>query len=54
MFGDWAETACCNCEIWTVWETKRRTTDQKTSQMLLGPEQVTRPELCKLYDDIIK
>jgi hypothetical protein len=31
-------------EIWTMWETNPRTTPQKTSWLLMGPEQVTRPK----------
>jgi len=27
-----------------MWETKQRTTPQKTSQMLMGPEEAMRPE----------
>ena len=54
MLGGWTETPCRYYKIWTMWETKRRTTHRKISQMLMGPEQVTRPELFNLYDDIRK
>jgi len=38
------QTTTINYEISTMWETKRRTTRQKTSQMLIGQEEVMRPE----------
>ena len=34
-----------------MWETKPRTNPQKTSGLLIGPEQVTRSKPSKLYDD---
>ena len=35
-----------------MWETKPRTTPQKISLLLMGPEQVTRPKKhFKQYDD---
>ena len=43
------QTATLNCEISTVWETKPRTTNQRTSGLLIGPEQELKP--CKPYDD---
>jgi hypothetical protein len=36
------QTATLNCEIWTVWETKPRTTPQRNSGLSVGPEHVTR------------
>jgi len=55
MFGEGTETdrqtATLNYEISTVWETKPRTTSQKTSGLLMGPEQVTRPKTLQTYDD---
>jgi hypothetical protein len=36
------QTATLNYEISTMWEMKPGTTPQKTSGVLLGPEQVTR------------
>jgi len=33
-----------NYEISTMWETKPKTTPQKISRLLVGPEQVTRPK----------
>jgi hypothetical protein len=48
MFGEWTETdrqtATLNYEISTTWETNQRTTPQKTSRLLMGPGQVTRPK----------
>ena len=47
MFGEWTDrqtdrqTATLNYEISTMWETKPRTTLQKTSRLLMGAEQVT-------------
>jgi len=38
------QTATLNYEISTMWETKPRTTPQKTSRLWMGPEQVTRPK----------
>ena len=38
------QTATLNYEISTMWETKPRTTPQKTSRLLMGVEQVTRPK----------
>jgi hypothetical protein len=38
------QTTVLNYEITTMWETKRKTIPQKTSQMLMGPEEVMRPE----------
>jgi len=38
------QTATLNYELSTIWETKTRTTPQKTSRLLMGPEQVTRPK----------
>jgi len=38
------QTATLNCEISTLWETKPRTTPQKTSEQLMGPAQVRRPK----------
>ena len=43
MEGD-RQTATPNYGISTMWETKPRTTPQKTSRVLMGPEQVTRPK----------
>jgi hypothetical protein len=34
-----------NCEVSAMWETKPRTTPQKTSGQLMGPDQVTRPKI---------
>jgi len=36
------QTATFNYEISTVWETKPRTTPQRNSGLLVGPEQGTR------------
>ena len=36
------QTATLNYEKRTMWETKPRTTPQKTSRLLMEPEQVTR------------
>ena len=38
------QTATLIYEMSTMWETKTRTAHQKTSQLLMGPEQVTRPK----------
>ena len=38
------QTATLNHEISTMWETKLRMTPQKTSRLLMKPEQVTRPK----------
>jgi hypothetical protein len=43
------QTATLNYEISTVWETKPRTTTQKTYRLLMGPVQELKP--CKLYDN---
>ena len=40
---------CHNYEISTMWETKPRTTPQKTSRLLMGLEQVTRPKTLQAY-----
>jgi len=36
------QTAIFNCEISTLWETNPRTTPQRNSGLLMGPEQGTR------------
>jgi len=45
MFGEWTETDrqtdTFNYEISAVWETKPRTTPQRASVLLVGPEQGT-------------
>jgi len=42
MFGEWtAQTSTLNYEMSTRWVTKPRTNLQKTSPVLMGPEQVT-------------
>ena len=45
MFGEWTETdgqtATLNYEMW---EMKPRTAPQKSSRLLMEPEQVTRPK----------
>ena len=38
------QTATLNYEISTMWETKPRTTPQKTSRLLMGLEHFTRPK----------
>jgi len=38
------QTVTLNCDISAVWEMKPRTTPQKTSGLLMGPYQVTRPK----------
>jgi len=38
------QTATLNYEISTMWETKPRTIPQKSSWLLMGPEQVKRPK----------
>jgi hypothetical protein len=43
MDGD-RQTATLNYEILAVWETKPRTTLQKTDRLLMGPEKVTRSQ----------
>jgi len=45
------QTATLKYEISTVWETKPRTTPQKNSRLLMGPEQVTRPKTLQAYND---
>jgi hypothetical protein len=45
------QTATLNHEISTMWETKLRTTAQKTSRLLMTSEEVTRPKPLKLYED---
>ena len=45
------EIATLNYEISTMWGKKPRTTLQKTTQMLLAPEEVTRSKPCKIYHD---
>jgi hypothetical protein len=45
------QTAILNYEISTICETKQKKTPQKVSKLLVGPEQVTMHEHCKLYDD---
>jgi hypothetical protein len=42
MFGE--QASALNYEISTMWETKPRKTPHKTYQLLMGPEQVTRPK----------
>jgi hypothetical protein len=45
MFSECIEAATTvNYEISAMWETKPRTTPQKTSRFIIGSEQVTRPE----------
>ena len=55
MFGEWTDTdrqtATLNYEISTIWDTKPRTTLQKTSRLLMGPEQVTWPTAVQADDD---
>jgi len=46
------KTTTLNYEISTMWETKPRTTPQKTSQLLMGSEQSRGPKPCKLYDKV--
>jgi len=38
------QTDTPNYEMSTIWETKPRTTPQKTSGLIVGPEHVTRPK----------
>ena len=45
------QTATLNFQIKTVWDTKPRTTRQKTFRLVTGREQVTRPKTCKTYDN---
>jgi len=42
--GGQRQTTTLHYVISTMWETKPRTTPQKISRLLVGPEQVTRPE----------
>jgi len=35
------QTTTLNYEMWNIWETKPRTTPQKISWLLMGPEQTT-------------
>jgi len=45
MYGEWtAQSATLNYKMSTTWETKPRTNLQKTSPLLMGPEEVTRPK----------
>jgi len=45
VLGECTETDyTLNYDISTMWETKPRMTPQKTSQLFMGPEQVTRPK----------
>jgi hypothetical protein len=46
VLGEWTEPACHTLIIIisAMWETKPRTTPQKTSRTLMGPEHVTRPK----------
>ena len=39
------QTNTLNYEISSMWETKPRMNPQKTSELLMGPEQVTRPKI---------
>jgi hypothetical protein len=53
MYRKWTETDC------HMWETKTKKTPQKTSRLLMGPEQVTRPKIYQLYyyyyeDDLLR
>lgn len=41
----------CNGIIKPLREKKSRTMHQKYSWLLMGQEQVMKPETCKLYDD---
>jgi hypothetical protein len=43
MYRD-RQTATLNYEMSTVWETRSRTTPQNPFGLLMGPEEVTRPE----------
>jgi hypothetical protein len=45
------QTTTPNHETATMWETKLRMEPQKTSRLLIRPEQVTKPNPWKLYDD---
>ena len=45
------QTTTLNYEISTMWETKPRTTLQKTSRLLMGPEQVTWSSALQANDD---
>lgn len=38
------QTATLNYELTKMWEMKLRMTPQKTSWLLMGPEQFTRPQ----------
>jgi len=38
------QTATLNYEKSTMWETQPRIFPQKTSELLMGPDQVTRPK----------
>ena len=40
-----------NYEISTMWETKPRMTPQKTSRLLMVPEQVMKPKTLQAKDD---
>jgi len=40
-----SQAATLNYEISRMWETKTRTTPQRTSRLLMGLELVTRPEI---------
>jgi len=45
------QTTELSYEISTIWEMKPRTTPQKTSRLLMRPEQSQGLICCKLYDD---
>jgi hypothetical protein len=55
MFGERTETdretATLHFEISAVWDTKPRTTRQKTFRLIMGTEQVTKPKACETHDD---
>ena len=44
MFSEWTESVTFNYETSTVWVTKPRKSHQKSSGLLEGPEQGTRPK----------
>ena len=46
------QTVTLNYELSIMWETKPRTIPQKSSGLLMGPEEVKRPKnSCKKCDD---
>jgi hypothetical protein len=47
MFGEWTGQTYCHTSLRNI---SRMVNEAKTPQRSSRPEQVTRPEHCKLYD----